>query len=46
MPIAFKEWAVTVRALAEGEQLLTLRNGGIRDTGSRVFSTFWFLPAS
>jgi hypothetical protein len=25
MPIAFKEWAVTVRALAEGEQLLTLR---------------------
>ncbi len=30
MPIAFKEWAVTVRALAEGEQLLTLRKGGIR----------------
>ncbi len=28
MPIAFKEWAVTVRALAEGEQLLTLRKGG------------------
>ncbi len=25
MPIAFREWAVTVRALAEGEQLLTLR---------------------
>jgi len=25
MPAAFKEWAVTVRALAEGEQLLTLR---------------------
>src|SRR5882672_7459112 len=33
MPIAFKEWAVTVRALAEGEQLLTLRKGGIRETG-------------
>src|SRR5680860_751649 len=31
MPIAFKEWAVTVRALAEGEQLLTLRKGGIRE---------------
>ena len=31
MPIAFKEWAVTVRALAEGEQLVTLRKGGIRD---------------
>src|ERR1700722_7954572 len=31
MPIAFKEWAVTVRALAGGEQLLTLRKGGIRE---------------
>src|SRR4030081_3267554 len=34
MPIAFKEWAVTVRALAEGEQLITLRKGGIRGTES------------
>jgi hypothetical protein len=33
MPIAFKEWAVTVRALAEGEQLITLRKGGIRESG-------------
>ena len=31
MPIAFKEWAVTVRALAEGEQLVTLRKGGIHE---------------
>ncbi len=31
MPIAFKEWSVTVRALAEGEQLLTLRRGEIED---------------
>lgn len=31
MPIAFKEWAVTVRALAEGEQLLTLRKGDLAD---------------
>jgi hypothetical protein len=31
MPVAFKEWAVTVRALAEGEQLLTLRKGGVRE---------------
>lgn len=31
MPIAFKEWAVTVRALAEGEQLLTLQKAGIRE---------------
>src|SRR5205807_1032521 len=34
MPIAFKEWAVTVRALAEGEQLVTLCKG--RET-SRSF---------
>lgn len=27
MPIAYKEWAVTVRALAEGEQLLTFCDG-------------------
>jgi hypothetical protein len=32
MPIAFKEWAVTVRALAEGEQLVTLRKGGVRES--------------
>lgn len=31
MPTAIKEWAVTVRALAEGEQLLTLRDGGALD---------------
>ena len=37
MPIAFKEWAVTVRALAEGEQLVTLRKGGIREA-NRNFS--------
>ena len=33
MPIAFKEWAVTVRALAEGEQLVTLRKGGVQEPG-------------
>jgi hypothetical protein len=31
MPIAFKEWAVTVRALAEGEQLITLCKAPQRD---------------
>src|SRR6187399_3334941 len=31
MPVALKEWAVTVRALSEGEQLVTLRKGGIRE---------------
>jgi hypothetical protein len=35
MPVAFKEWAVTVRALAEGEQLVTLRKGGIREDAKR-----------
>ena len=35
MPIAFKEWAVTVRALAEGEQLITLRKGGVREPAKR-----------
>jgi hypothetical protein len=35
MPIAFKEWAVTVRALAEGEQLITLRKGGLRESDKR-----------
>jgi len=35
MPIAFKEWAVTVRALAEGEQLITLRKGGLRESTKR-----------
>src|SRR5207253_3194081 len=33
MPIAFREWAVTVRALAEGEQLITFRKGGLREPG-------------
>jgi hypothetical protein len=36
MPIAFREWAVTVRALAEGEQLLTLRKGALREPGKPV----------
>src|SRR3977135_1767119 len=33
MPIAVKEWAVTVRALAEGEQLITFRKAPIREPG-------------
>jgi len=31
--IALKEWAVTVKALDEGEQILLLRKGGIREEG-------------
>ena len=29
--IAFKEWAVTVNALAQGQQVLLLRKGGIHE---------------
>ena len=29
--VALKEWAVTVRALAEGRQTLLLRKGGIHE---------------
>ena len=31
---ALKEWAVTVRALAQGRQLFLLRKGGIREDGN------------
>jgi hypothetical protein len=30
---AFKEWAVIVRALLEGEQIIDIRKGGIREDG-------------
>ena len=29
--VALKEWAVTVKALAEGQQILLLRKGGIHE---------------
>ncbi len=31
--VALKEWAVTVKALDEGEQVLLLRKGGVREDG-------------
>ena len=31
--VAFKEWAVTVRALADGRQIVLVRKGGIREEG-------------
>ena len=31
--VALKEWAVTVRALAQGQQILLLRKGGIHEDG-------------
>jgi len=32
---AFKEWAVIVRALLEGEQILDVRKGGLHEDGRR-----------
>ena len=44
---AFKEWAVVVRALLEGEQILDVRKGGLREEG-RHFSVqadrLWLYP--
>jgi hypothetical protein len=45
--IAFKEWAVICRALAEGKQALILRKGGIAERGGafRVEQRrFWLYP--
>ena len=36
MPIAYKDWSVTVRALAEGEQLIVIRNGAADQPDGRV----------
>ena len=35
MPIAYKDWSVTVRALAEGEQLIVIRNGSADQPSGR-----------
>lgn len=45
--IAFKEWAVICRALAEGRQALILRKGGIAETGGQFtpeHNRFWLYP--
>ena len=31
--VAFKEWAITVEALAQGQQIMLLRKGGIHEEG-------------
>jgi hypothetical protein len=44
---AFKEWAVIIRALAEGRQALILRKGGIAELGGRFqvdHTRFWLYP--
>jgi hypothetical protein len=47
LSIAFKEWAVICKALAEGRQLVLLRKGGIAEEGG-VFrpehERFWLYP--
>lgn len=45
--IAFKEWAVICKALAEGRQALILRKGGIAETGGQFkpeHKRFWLYP--
>jgi hypothetical protein len=47
LAVAFKEWAVICRALAEGRQALILRKGGIAEPGGafRVeHERFWLYP--
>lgn len=47
-PVALKEWAVSVKALAEGEQILVMRKGGIveetRDF-QLISESFYLMPA-
>ncbi|SDX20321.1 DUF1802 family protein [Paenibacillus sp. CF384] len=47
-PIALKEWAVAVKALTEGKQIMVLRKGGIAEE-TRDFQLkaprFYFMPA-
>ncbi len=49
MAPAFKEWAVVVHALLEGEQILDVRKGGLREDG-RHFSVhahrLWLYPTA
>jgi hypothetical protein len=45
--IAFKEWAVVVEALGNGEQILILRKGGIREQRGEFsvdHPAFWLFP--
>ncbi|MFC0333188.1 DUF1802 family protein [Paenibacillus sepulcri] len=47
-PVALKEWAVAVKALAEGRQIIVLRKGGIAEETrdfQLVSRRFYLLPA-
>lgn len=46
---AFKEWAVVVRALLAGEQILDVRKGGLREDGRHFdvqASRLWLYPTA
>ena len=46
---AFKEWAVIVHALAEGEQIIDVRKGGLREEGRHFglqSTRFWLYPTA
>ncbi|MFN8035212.1 MAG: DUF1802 family protein [Acidimicrobiia bacterium] len=46
---AFKEWAVVVHALLEGEQILDVRKGGLREDGRHFgmqSTRFWLYPTA
>ncbi len=48
LSIAFKEWAVICRALAEGRQSLILRKGGVAEEGGTFrpeHPRFWLYPS-
>jgi hypothetical protein len=47
LKIAFKEWAVVCKALAEGRQSIILRKGGIAESGGEFrpeHARFWLYP--
>ncbi|HEX9467137.1 MAG TPA: DUF1802 family protein [Acidimicrobiia bacterium] len=49
MAPALKEWAVVVHALLEGEQILDVRKGGIREDGRHFdvrAARLWFYPTA
>jgi hypothetical protein len=46
---AFKEWAIVVRALLEGEQILDVRKGGLREDGRHFdlhATRVWLYPTA
>jgi hypothetical protein len=46
---AYKEWAVIIRALLEGEQVLDVRKGGLREDGRHFglqATRLWLYPTS